>query len=904
MKKFFSKSKSMLVAPLLLASAFQYASAQRVFDEFDAPQIVEGKLYVDYGTTPQTLRDRYLPPYIVGLQYQALGTTGTNLVPADKNDGYIALRLPFTIQYAGNTYPANTDIQVSVNGFVAMTAFPPSDPGKNPNELFSGGNITNVVAPYWGDHVYRDAGGGFVQSRIAFSVTGQAPKRKLTIEWSNLNVNVKNAPNDPTSVANFQVSFYERDVPGDVSNNPANFNKQPDIEFAYGGFGGNGNIDPNYLNGASVGLKGSVSGQYINALKYASPAQSTSSTDLTSFWPVSGTSDRTIRMESYQRSLAINPDFFTSRFVIGSDRDDGYYRINLGNLNFDYTFQGVKQTNLWINVNGFVTFSDPEVFTPLVNNDPTALFINSSSYPYNVIAPFWGDHIYRRSGEQATPSSAGFFLGSEISYVVVGSFPNRRLVIQWKNLNVMDKTLPNSVANFQAILYEGQESRFPTNFAGGVEFAYGDVGNNVNTTNRFINVKGASVGMKGNLGGLTPPNADYINGLAYSNIATSFTSRLLTDAWRPSGGASSAEGRRIFFRAIPRFYTPAWGDGDADLSQLRTRKHAGLQQNRFVTVNDARLVMRWIVNDVAIPDSLKEDSLQYGNMYHADVNHNGRFYYSSRTFDNLRDTAVWRRPIDVDTFGTRVRWDSVESLVGLPPDAGPLRLIYYQVTPLDAALILHYISGRVPSLPWIWDTIPQYGKVVNSQPQNISFGKIFINANGQKVVPVYATQKTNKPFAFSVTFNGEVIASELSNENSANIVSNSRNTVHFASPAIEDIQTPVAFVTIKSEDAIIAEKKIVNDRVLGREVLESNGEVVTGVKAYPNPFESDLAINVPAEFKGGVLTVADVTGKIVATINLNQDITTVAALNGQPAGVYTLTLKNGVNVTNTVVVKR
>ena len=902
MKNFISKYTSLLVAPLLLASAFQYASAQRVYDEFDAPTVVEGRLYIDYGKTPTTLSERFLSPYNVNLEYTENGAGAIALVPNDTKDGYVSLKLPFTIQYAGSTFPATTDISISVNGFVVFNSFPTSN-GLDPMELFRGDSLTNVVAPYWGNHNYTDGTGGFLKSAITYQLTGVAPKRKLTIEWKNLNVNTKNGVGDPTSVANFQVSFYERDVPSTVGVNLAANNKAPDIEFAYGTFGGNGNISPTAMNGASVGINGASAKQFMNGLSYLNPATTTTSMNTTTFWPVSGTTSKTIRFETYQRSTPINPDDFFSRFSMGSDRDDGYFKVDLSRLNFDFTFAGLKQTNLWININGYSTFSDPEVFTHIVSADPNALYINSSSYPFNVVAPFWGDHIYRRGGEQAVPSSAGFYLGSEISYVVVGSYPSRRLILQWKNLNVNDKTLPNSVANFQAVFYEGVDEIYPSNYAGGIEFAYGDVGNNTLTTAKAINVKGSSVGLKGNLGGLLPPNADFINGLTYNNIRTAFTSKLLTDGWRPSGGASSSEGRRIFFRAIPRYYTAGWGDGDADLSQIRTRKHTGLQQNRFVTVNDARLIMRWLVNDSKLTNDFRVDSIQYGNSYHADVNHNGRFYYSTRTFDDQRDTLSWRRPIDRDTFGTRVRYDSVESLSGLPADIGPLRLIYFEATPLDAAYILHYNAGRIPSLPWIWDTIPSYGKSVTPVSNGISFGKPFVSADGNKVVPVYANAKTNNPFSFSVTLNAEVKSAETSNEESGNIITNDAKTVHFASSSITDITSPIAFITVNNESDLQATTKIVNDIVLGKEIIENN-DLSSVMAAYPNPFENEIMVNVPAEFKGGVLTVSDVTGKVISTMNINQETMLVNTFAGYSAGVYTISMVNGSHATKYVVVKR
>ena len=910
MRNFTNKSISLLAALLLLASAFQYASAQRVFDEFDAPQVVSGKLYIDYGVPPTSLSTYFLAPYRVDLPYQDL--VGGNPVifqgtaPNVNDEGEYTLSVgsgnltndvPFDIKYAGNSI---NSIQITTNGYVALNSS--AAVSKNPSELFSGVNNTMVVAPYWGDHIVRTASEvGFTPSEVTWKVWGSAPKRRLTIQWKNLNVNVKGDASDAGRVASFQVTFYERNVPGDANHSLPNYDKHSDIEFAYGSFSGSSTD----AAGASVGINDDEKQKWSNGLSWSDPTTANTSKDLTVSWPVSGTSLKTIRFEAYQRAIAINPTNFYSRFSLGSDRDDGYYQIDLNKFNFDFTFGGSKQANMWINVNGYTTFSDPQIFTHIVNTDPQALFINSSSYPFNVIAPFWGDHVYRFGNEQTVPSSNGYYMNSEISYVVVGSYPNRRLIIQWKNLNVNDRTLPNSVANFQAIFYEGVDERYPNNYAGAIEFAYGDVGNNTATTAKAINVKGSSVGIKGNIGTMNPAYyADFINGLTYNNPKTAFTALTLTDGWRPSGGSSSSEGRRILFRGIPRFAIQTWGDGDADLTQLRTRKHGGLQQNRFVTVNDARLIMRWLVNDGKLPDSLRKDTLQYGNNYHADVNHNGRYYYSSRSFDNLNDVPVWKRPIDMDTTGIRVRWDSTESLVGLPPDAGPLRLIYYEATALDAATILHYISGRVPSLPWIWDTIPSYGKTVaGAQPANVTFGKPFVSAEGYKVVPVFANSISNKPFSFSASFNGEVVSTEVGNETEGNLITNDNKSVFFAAPSITDIKTPIAFVRVNSDKELVADNIVVNDVKLAKQNIEN--ENVSGVMAaYPNPFENELTISVPAEFKGGSLTISDVTGKVIGTFSINQEIMTLNAFAGKSAGVYTISMKNGVHNANSVVVKR
>jgi hypothetical protein len=900
MRNIIKKCISLLAAPLLLASAFQYATAQRIFDEFDAPQVVSNKLYIDYGIAPNSLSTYYLAPYRVDLPYQEV--TGGNVVVfnGDNDEGDYSLtvngndpnaQVPFYIDYAGNTI---NSIQITTNGYVSLNSS--SAVSKDPTELFKGDNNTMIVAPFWGDH--NVAAGG----EVTWKVWGSAPKRRLTIQWKNIQVNTKKDGNDGRRIGSFQVTFYERYVPGDVSFTLPAYNKHSDFEFAYGAFSG---LATDAV-GAAVGINDDEKAKWVNGLSWSDQSTATTSKDLSTVWPVSGTSLKTIRFEAYQKSIPINPNDFFSRFLIGSDRDDGYYAIDMDRFNFDFTFGGVRQNNMWICVNGYTTFSNPQIFSHIVNDNPQGLFLNSSSYPFNVIAPFWGNHIYRFGNEPTVPSANGFYMNSEISYVVVGSYPNRRLVVQWKNLNVMDRNLPNSVANFQAIFYEGVDERYPNNYAGAIEFAYGDVGNNTRTTAREVNVKGASVGLKGNLGTMNPAvNSDFLNGLTYNAPQTSRTSTVLTDGWRPSGGSSSSEGRRILFSGIPRFVVPTWGDGDADLTQLRTRKHAGLPQNRFVTVNDARLVMRWLVNDGKLPDSLRMDTLQFGNAYHADVNHNGRYYYSSRSWDNQTDVRTWKRPIDMDTFGIRILWDSVETLTTLPPDAGPLRLIYYEATALDAALILHYNAGRVPSLPWMWDTIPSYGKVVAGKSTSpIAFGTPVVTNDGAKIVPVYATAKTNKAFAFSVTFNGKVMSSEVGANSTNDLIINDAKTVHFAASEITNTKEPIAFIKIDSDNELVAEKIIVNDVVLGKENIEQQTGVTGSIASYPNPFDQEVTVSVPSEFKGGVLTVSDVNGRVIGTFSLNQETMTLNAFAGKPAGVYTITMKNGVKTANSVIIKQ
>ena len=892
----------------------QEVKAQRIYDEFDAPVINEGKLYRDYSINPLTFASRYNsngPILVSNVPYTENNDAGRIIYPAptspaDIDAGMYAIQLPFTMQYNGTTFPANTaNLWVSVNGFiiVSQAATQPNYVGNNSGDLFTNILPSNIIAPYWGNHAFQTSVIG-KETEMSWQMLGIAPKRKIVIQWKNLSVNIKGLPSDNTSLANFQTIIWERQVP-QAAGQPQ-LNTQGDIDFSYGNFGGNGPVDPTYYNGASIGLKG-ANGEFMNGLSFNNLTQSTTSTAQTSSWVPSGTVSNIIRFETYQRSLAINPTFFESRFIpqvngYRTDRNDGYYRVDLSSLNFDFNFQGVKQPSIWICVNGFATFQNPDVFSSIANNQANGLFLYSASYPNNVIAPFWGDHYLRLPGEIASPAANGTYLGSEISYVVLGSYPRRRLIIQWKNLNIMDQTLPSSTGNFQAILYEGVDDKFPDNFAGGIEFAYGDVGGNTLTNLTTVSYKNASVGLKGSASGLFLIKSDFINGLMYDNISTAFTSEQLTQNWRPSSGVNNGEGRRIFFRAIPRSSSPGWGDGDADLSQIRVRKHAYMIQNRFVTVNDSRLILRWLVQDKSLPDSLRKDTLRLGNNYHADVNHNGRFYYSSRTVDNLRDTILWKRSIDVDTFGVRITRDSVESLAGLPPDAGPLRLIYYQANAKDASNILHYISGRIPSLPWIWDTLGNYGKatIPTQIANNIKFNNYTKIANNTYKIPLFVNGETD---ALSAEFNvdGKVLNVEaVQNElNTVNVDFNENKVVVAASGEFNDAE-PIAYLTLETSNKEINttniefnENNVKSQKLI---LVDKDDERSQVISNYPNPFASSTSIKVNIPSKNYyTIDVVDVIGNTVKTLmsgNCEQGVK-ILEWNGYseigqelPSGVY------------------
>jgi hypothetical protein len=107
---------------------------------------------------------------------------------------------------------------------------------------------------------------------------------------------------------------------------------------------------------------------------------------------------------------------------------------------FPFRFYGVASSTVSISSNGYLTF-DASVGD--ATNDP----IPNPVAPNAIIAPLWDDF---------SPNSAG-----TIHVVTLGLTPNRRLIVQWKNV---PQFLMNDSNTFQVVLFEGSNC---------IEFRYG-----------------------------------------------------------------------------------------------------------------------------------------------------------------------------------------------------------------------------------------------------------------------------------------------------------------------------------------------------------------------------------------------------------------------------------------------
>jgi hypothetical protein len=603
------------------------------------------------------------------------------------------------------------------------------------------------------------------------------------------------------------------------------------------------------------------------------------------------------------------------------NRDDGYARIQFP-AGFRFNFGGQVFDHIFVSVNGFATFDGTKLVPA---KESAGLFTNSSSYPDNVIAPFWGNHYYR----SAADVGAGY-MPTEISWVVDVDRnescdtikPVRKvLVIQWKNLNINDPSVNSSVGNFQARLYLGADS---TNWQGDVELAYGQVGGNPNTTNTVVVTRGATVGVKGN-GGFPGFISDFWNGLLWQPAAGANRRTDSTTRWQPSDGRSDAV---IRFGAILYFTFDNWGYGDADTSAAEKQRHAGMSQNRRVTSNDARVIIRSMVTGIPL------DSVWKRQAYQGDVNHSGRFYYTRLTRDFTMDSldpntgqiVIWRRTIDVDQYTSKqvlrvlFEGEGLYGVGGRAPDVSSLNQIYYEVTEYDAALIMRYLSGRLPYLPWIYDndtTGPDFGKVSDTEfADNVTFGTPVSVGNGLVRVPVYLNGAHNG--AFGVRFSANSViegVSPVSSENGTVASDYSSHTAVLIGNGSFTASSPIAFVVVKEQNLIELSNIRFNEKNLGSVKLQGLEDDARGVVTFPNPMVSatSIAVNVPTSSTVTV-KIFDVFGSEINTVYADQatagTLTTTwngTNYNGTPVapGAYIVrVVGEGFSMTNKITVAR
>lgn len=508
----------------------------------------------------------------------------------------------------------------------------------------------------------------------------------------------------------------------------------------------------------------------------------------------------------------LSPTSFTRVSSAIIDTINGYSQIPIG---FEFEFNGNTFTHLWVCVNGFVTFNNP---LSLSQELPEGLFtFDEARYQNNVIAPYWGNHCYRAT--------------SRISYKT----ENNVLTVQWQNLNVNDPTNPTRVASFQVKLYKSTDT---TSKQGNIEFSYSSVGMNVGV--------GAAVGIKG--GSFN----DFLNALVYYNPSLAPISQIKTMNYPPTGATDSV----FLFKPVLRYRdTSNWGDGDVDMS--KNFRHIGMPQNRYVTINDAYLILNSVATRIPL------DSVLGRQGYHGDVNHNGRYYYDL-TMGGIKVNIPWR-----DEY--------YDQNINVPPyvNVPSKNNIFFQVTEFDAAMILHYLSARLPKLPWLIDTIVQYGKVIPQEliASNVNIGEITkINENTYQF-PVFLNGYLNGNVASKFEINGKILNVESNIFDDKFLLDFSNDILVFAGSGEFEKSIPLAYVTFTTSDEELNLSNVtfndnslsnqnyklpVDNNVLGNELLLQNS---------PNPFTSNTNIIVNVVEDGNyTLTVYDISGNRIKVL--------------------------------------
>lgn len=525
------------------------------------------------------------------------------------------------------------------------------------------------------------------------------------------------------------------------------------------------------------------------------------------------------------------PDNSFRNFSGGADPDDGVaVDIPVG---FTFEYNGATYNTVNVCVNGWISIGHQNI--PVTPNNNNNLF--TATQPNNTVAPFWGDHYYR------TLADVGY-RPSRISYQTVATpDPNacsgfgflRVFTVEWKDLNINDKTNPNSIASFQVKIVQNPNANScaPDNRAI-IEFHYGPIGNV-----GVVQTVGAAVGIEDSTG-FTHMNGLFPSALDNENPTRNNTTAR-TDCWPP---ATCLPGRIIQFVPEGRGSFAQWGDGDVNLDQLNNLNPIVRQnQSLFVTLEDADLILQSRAYERPL------DSIEGRAAFHGDANHTGRGYH--------------------DAFG-------VFHANLLDPNYGQY---FYFVTSYDAAYIMMYLAAKIPSLPWP-DGLPIPGyKETDSRSTNVS--AIVANGDNARVngstvlVPLAVRGIVNGALSLemNVASNNESALQFVGTRGTDGtlIRSNASNgkVVFAAAGHFEDGQT-IGYLEFRSSDLANASFSMTNVVVNDQPMPSSQASIKLNSSVTPNGAAGvELSQNAPNPFN----VTTNATTSIGFTLAASENVT-------------------------------
>ncbi|WP_223246716.1 DUF6701 domain-containing protein [Sulfuriferula thiophila] len=172
--------------------------------------------------------------------------------------------------------------------------------------------------------------------------------------------------------------------------------------------------------------------------------------------------------------------------------DDDWADISFASVtspanNFTFTFAGVAQTGVRIYSNGMLVFgNDTSGYWRVYTNTTLPATANATAYTGcssgqlgNAIVAYWTDIV---------AGTANNTTGASVQYELLGTAPNRRMVISWVNVKLYNST---TRYNFQISLYESPAGGLNSNFkyqytTGSSTGSAATVGVQVNTTDSTL----------------------------------------------------------------------------------------------------------------------------------------------------------------------------------------------------------------------------------------------------------------------------------------------------------------------------------------------------------------------------------------------------------------------------------
>ncbi|WP_433205451.1 carboxypeptidase regulatory-like domain-containing protein [Dactylosporangium sp. CS-047395] len=373
-----------------------------------------------------------------------LGLSGDNAV--------IPVALPFALPYYGKSI---TSLWVDTNG-VAFTENPGGSRPENA-ALPSRSGGSGAIAPFWAD-LQVDAAAG------VYTVTaGSAPNRTFTVEWRNVALAADSGQRlsaEAILSENGDIAFRYADLDSPAesggvavvgiaaAHGQAGIGYSADEAALASGqsiaFGYPAVAAP--LPGVSVSGTVTVAGNPVGRTTVQlDPLGLTTTTDAAGHYrfdalPV-GSYHLTAQLclSAASADVAVSGDT-TQDFVLSSGVDSFGYTCTVQSapfvpaddtvlaltgddaaqpvdLPFAMPFYGQAPTSLWVSTNGLITLDNPNLVQEYPVNESYP--IPSPNGPSGVIAPFWDDLEIDAS--------------SSVRTATVGTAPNRRFVVEWRN---------------------------------------------------------------------------------------------------------------------------------------------------------------------------------------------------------------------------------------------------------------------------------------------------------------------------------------------------------------------------------------------------------------------------------------------------------------------------------------